>query len=165
MSSTTKQVAGPLVPEPLPFKIRSSYQRLLTAATELNSASDRFAKLVGEIDAVLKPLNIGITSWVTMNRWSGEHSSGYDQVGYTKVGGKWCVALSAVEERPDRPEDDEEVWAFSEGPRRLRLMAIDYLPNLLDALAKEAVGETKNIAEKTHDLQELVSALKDGGKQ
>jgi hypothetical protein len=154
----------PKGPEPLPAKIRSSYQKLLTAATELNSAPDRFAK-PGEIDAALKPLNIGITSWVKIAEWGGEHSCGYDQVGYCKIGGKWCVALSTVEEHPDRIDDDWEVWAFSEGPRRLRLKAIDYLPTLLDTLAKEAVGETKNIAERAHDLQELVAALKDGGEQ
>ncbi|MGA2723189.1 MAG: hypothetical protein ABSG79_12350 [Bryobacteraceae bacterium] len=152
--------------EPLPERVRSSYQKLLTAATELNSASDRFSKLVAEIDATLKPLNIGITSWVKMGPgWSSENHSGYDQVGYHKVNGKWCVALSSVEENFDGREDDWEVWAFSDGPRRLRLKAIDYLPNLLDELAKQAVGETRNVAQKTNDLEQLVFALKDGGQQ
>jgi len=81
------------------------------------------------------------------------------------VNGKWCVALSSVEENFDGREDDWEVWAFSDGPRRLRLKAIDYLPNLLDELAKQAVGETRNVAQKTNDLEQLVFALKDGGQQ
>jgi hypothetical protein len=154
-------------PEPLPTRVRSSYQKLLAAATALNSASDRFAKLVAEIDAALKPLNIGITSWVQMgSKWMDDHGSiGYDQVGYTKVGGKWCIALSQVEEFHDGRDDGEETWAFSDGPRSLRLKAIDYLPALLDDLAKKAVDETKNIAERTTDLQQLVSALKNGAKQ
>ena len=152
--------------EPLPTRVRSSYQKLLTAATALNSASDRFAKLVAEIDTTLKPLNIGITSWVKMGSgWCDEHTTGYDQVGYTKVGGKWCIALSEVEGHEAFGEDKWEIWAFSEGPRSLRLKAIDYLPALLDELAEKAVDETKNIAERTTDLQQLVSALKSGAKQ
>jgi hypothetical protein len=60
--------------EPLPARVKSSYQKLLSAATELNSASDRFSKLVAEIDAALKPLNIGIASFVRMGPgWSGEY--------------------------------------------------------------------------------------------
>lgn len=97
--------------------------------------------------------------------WCDEHTTGYDQVGYTKVGGKWCIALCEVTEVPDRGDDNWEIWAFSEGPRSLRLKAIDYLPALLDELAKKAVDETKNIAERTNDLQQLVSALKNGAKQ
>lgn len=152
--------------EPLPLRVRSSYQKLLGAATELNSASDRFSKLVAEIDATLKPLNIGITSWVKIGSgWGSEHSSGYDQVGYTKVGGKWCIALSSVEEFVDGRDDDCDVWAFGDGPRRLRLRAIDYLPDLLDELAKEAVDETKKLTARTDDLQQLLSALKESVKK
>ena len=151
--------------EPLPARVKSSFQKLLSAATELNSASDRFSKLVAEIDATLKPLNIGIAAFVRMGTgWSGDYSRGYDEVGYAKINGKWCIALREVEEFHDR-EDGEEVWAFADGPRRLRLKAIDYLPNLLEDMAKKATGETKSITAKTTDLQQLVSALKAGGTQ
>ena len=84
--------------EPLPVKVKSSFQKLLSAATELNSASDRFSKLVAEIDATLKPLNIGIASFVQMDSWCGDHSRGYNEVGYAKINGKWCIALREVEE-------------------------------------------------------------------
>src|SRR5258708_5017193 len=84
--------------EPLPIRVKSSYQKLLSAATELNSASDRFSKLVAEIDATLKPLNIGIASFVQMGPgWSAEYSRGHDDVGYAKINGKWCIALREVE--------------------------------------------------------------------
>jgi uncharacterized protein YukE len=167
-----KQVAGPAVPEPLSAQIRSSYQKLLAATAELNSASDRFSKLVGEIDATLKPLNIGITSWVQMGpgrRDDGrQYSTFYDSVGFSKIDGKWCIALATLEKfDDDRPEEEQDwtIWAFAEGPRSLRLKAIQYLPTLLDALAKKAIGETENIAERTQDLQEIVSALRIGGKK
>jgi hypothetical protein len=152
--------------EPLPARVKSSYQKLLSAATELNSASDRFSKLVAEIDATLKPLNIGIESFVQMGPgWSEAYTRGHHEVGYAKINGKWCIMLREVEETPSNPEEQYELWAFSDGPRRLRLKAIDYLPNLLEELAKKATGETKDINAKTTDLQQLVSALKESARQ
>jgi hypothetical protein len=94
-----------------------------------------------------------------------ENTMGYHQVGYSKVDGKWCIALTEVTEYPDGREDDCVIWAFSDGPRRLRLRAIDYLPKLLDELANKAMSETLHIASRMDDLQELVNGLKEGGKQ
>lgn len=151
-------------PELLPARVQSSFQKLRAAVNELNTASDRFTKLVGEIDAILKPLNIGIPCWVMLgHRWSGENMSGFEQVGYAKSGGKWGIALRSVTEYPNS-EDDDEVWAFADGPRRLRLKAIDYIPALLDELAVKATEGTKDITEKTNELVGLVSALKEATK-
>jgi hypothetical protein len=153
-------------PDQLATKVRSSYTKLLTAASALNSASDRFTKLIAEIEAALKPLNVGITAWVRMgDGWHDDDSSGYREVGYCKYGGKWCIAISEVEEYRDGREDGVQLWTFGEAPRRLRLQAIDYIADLLDALANVAVAETGNIAKRTNDLELLVSALKDGSKQ
>jgi hypothetical protein len=163
---SSKALGGLFMPskkdsEPLPTRVQSSFHKLKGAASELNAASDRFAKLIGEIDATLKPLNIGITCWVKMGvGWNDGYLSGYDQVGYTKITGKWGVALSSVTANPNEVTDFEE-WMFSDGPRRLRLLAIDYIPELLDELAKQAVKGTKDIAEKISEVEGLVSALKE----
>jgi hypothetical protein len=147
--------------EPLPVRVQSSFQKLKGAATQLNAAADRFAKLIGEIDATLKPLNIGIDCWVKMgDGWDLGYSSGYDQVGYTKIEGKWGVALSSVTEDQNGETTYDGLWSFSDGPRELRLRAIDYIPQLLEALAEQAVVGTMNISNKTSQLEIVVSALK-----
>jgi hypothetical protein len=149
---------------PLPARVQSSFQNLKAAANELNSASDRFTKLVTEIDAILKQLNIGIETWVQIgSKWCDDFdSSGYDQVGYSKVNGKWGVCLKSVTENANNPFDDIEVWSFGDGPRRLRLEAVEYLPTLLEELARKAADGTRDITDKTFDLESFVSALKGG---
>jgi uncharacterized protein YukE len=147
---------------PLPVRVQSSFNKLKAAASELNSASDRITKLVGEIDAVLKPLNIGIDTWVQIgSAWCDENlNTGYNEVGYSKVNGKWGISLRSVTENPSNPFDDIVEWSFGDGPRRLRLESIDYLPPLLDELAKKADDGTRELNDKTSDLESFVSALK-----
>jgi hypothetical protein len=147
---------------PLASRVQSSFQNLRGAVTQLNSASDYFSKLIGEADATLKPLNIGIVCWVNLGpKWFDDRGhSGFDQVGYTKINGKWGIALRSVTEYESAADDDDDVWPFAEGPRRLRLKAIDYIPELLDELAKKAVEGAKDITEKATELEGLVSALK-----
>ena len=151
-------------PSTLPTRVQSSLKTLSAAATELNAASDKFSKLIAEIDAALKPMNVGIASWVNIgSKWSDDRgNSGYDQIGYARVNGKWGIALRSVEEDFSGVEDTEEIWAFSDGPRRLRLSSIDYIPALLDALAKEATINTKDIQERTGHLAAIVDAVKGG---
>jgi hypothetical protein len=143
------------------MRVQSSLQKLSTAATALNEASDRFAKLIAEIDAVLKNMNIGIASWVIMgSRWCDENgNSGYDQVGYAKINGKWGIAIRSFQQDDSGAEFDE-TWSFAESPRRLRLASIEYIPALLDELAKEATKNTTDIQEKTNHLLAIVSAVK-----
>ena len=78
--------------EPLPARVHSSFQKLTDATGALNSASDRFSKLVGEVDVILKSQNIGTVCWVTMgSSWNSDYFSGYDQIGYAKINGKWML--------------------------------------------------------------------------
>jgi hypothetical protein len=136
--------------------VQSSFRKVAAAANALNAASDRFSRLVGEIDTLLKPLNIGIPCWVTVSNWSTENDRGEDQVGYAKINGKWCIGLRSVSDFSEQCED----WVFSEGPRRMRLKAVDYLAELLDELAKKTEEGTASITEKTSYLEDLVSGLK-----
>jgi hypothetical protein len=44
------------------------------AAANLNSVSDELGKSIEELDAALKKLNIGVTSWASMARARSEES-------------------------------------------------------------------------------------------
>jgi len=154
---------------PLPAKIRSSFQQLTVAASSLNTASDRLSKVVAKIDEALKPLNIGLESWVNMGGpWVS--ADGYEEygelVGYAKIGGKWGVALRTFEEDVRSGEYvSDEKWLFNEGPRKLRLKALDYIPDLLAQLATEAAKFTAQISNKTKEAEQLVQALKGSASQ
>lgn len=154
--------------EPLPVKVQSSFQQLADAAKTLNAASDRFSKLVAEIDTALKPLNIGLVCWVNIGGpWRSEDGEQEyrEQVGYAKIGGKWGIALRTVNEVVYRDDSDIEQWLFNDAPRQLRLKAIDFIPDMLCELSKEAANFTEKITKKTVDVQQLVSALKGSAKQ
>ena len=153
-------------PQSLPSKVKASYEKLVSAASELNAASDRFAKLIVEINATLKPLNIGIPTFVQMGlRWSSDNARGYDEVGYAKESGKWGIVVRQVELSTTSDEvESAETWAFADGPRRLRLEAIEHLPKLLDELARKAEKETNDIAKRSGELELFVAVLKESAK-
>jgi hypothetical protein len=136
---------------------------LSVAAETLNNASDELSKLVAELDSTLKSLNIGLNCWVDIaGPWhSPDGSRTYrEQVGYTKRSGKWGIALRTMDDCTYEEDANVEEWAFSDAPRQLRLRAVDRIPELLDEMVKEAAKFTKEIADKTQEVQRVVSAVK-----
>lgn len=155
---TAKKDHEPLVP-----RVQSSFQQLSAAASTLNSASDRLSKLVAELDSALKPLNVGLVCWVDIEPpWTSQDGLGIssEQIGYAKISGKWGIALRTVDQYLNMGEEHIEHWAFNDAPRQLRLKGIDRIPELLDELARKAAETTKQIAKKTEEVQQLVSAVK-----
>src|SRR5437867_2390533 len=82
-------------------RVQTSYKQLSAAAANLNSVSDELNKVVGVVDTGLKKLNLGISAWVEV---SGNDRIGPDgcewwsrDIGYTKVGDKWGIALRTAE--------------------------------------------------------------------
>jgi len=149
---------------PLLERVASYYTQLSTVAADLNAVSDELGKSIAEIDAALKKLNLGISTWVTIH---GDDSSPYDDsfwnrdIGYAKVSSKWGISLRTVNGQysdPDRAETEE--WLFNDAPRSLRLEAIDKIPELLEQLSKEAVKTTKNIRARLSEAQAVAEAVK-----
>ena len=143
-------------------RIQGSYKQLSQAAISLNSASEELGKAVSILDAALKKLNLGISAWVHM--CGNEDPSNGDwwsrNLGYTKVGDKWGIALKDCSGNYNWPEgDSEEIWLFNEGPRWMRTEAVGKIPDLLDALIKQAEDTTKKIKDKTAQAYELAVAM------
>jgi len=142
-------------------RAQTSYQKLATVAANLNTASDQLGKIVAELEAALKSLNLGISSWVTFCEW-GELPEWYSSdVGYDKVDGKWGIAIRSCGGDVANPQDDwtSDVWLFNDAPRALRLQAIDKIPDLLEKLVKDAVAFTDQINDKLKQSRELSTAI------
>ena len=141
----------------------NSLQQIKQAAGTLNAATDRFSKVILEIEEFLKTLNIGVACWVTIpgTEWADEQTgaSGFNQLGYSKVNGKWGFALSSFNDYADEPD----VWAFHDSSRDLRLKSVACLPLLLDELANGATKLSHDVDERTHEVEQLVAALKGRG--
>ncbi len=142
-------------------KIQAHFQALSSVASSLNKASDELTKVVAILDEALKNLNVGLTVWVTF-RSRGVEPQEYDndQIGYCKVNGKWGIALRQI--WGDYGMDyfaSEGPWLFNEAPREMRLHGVDKIPEVIEALGKEAFDTTKKIHEKTQEVRELSGAI------
>jgi hypothetical protein len=141
-------------------KIQTHFRALSTAAASLNTASDELTNVVGVLDEALRKLNIGLTVWVTFSKWVDELRCGEDQIGYCKVNGKWGIALCRIWGDDAMAEDAVEgLWLFNDAPRELRLAGVDKIPEVVEALGKEAFNTTKRIQEKTQEVRNLANVV------
>lgn len=142
-------------------RIAAAYKRLAESATYLNTASDELGKSILALEAALRGLNLGVTTWV---QFAGSENSDGDFtdhcVGYAKVGGKWGIALSVAKGNRSWPEDSrDDEWLFNDAPRALRADAVDALPELVESLVTTAETTAKKIKEKTGRARELAATI------
>ena len=142
-------------------KIQTTYKHLSLAATELNTASDGLADAVLMLDDTLRRLNLGVSAWVTLSGDDDEDGSWWQRaIGYTRIGDKWGIALKNASGHyaiPDR--DSVEEWLFNDAPRWMRVESVGRIPDLLEALLKQAQDTTRKIKAKTEEALVLVQAV------
>ena len=143
-------------------RVADSFSRLRTAAKDLNSISDELGKSITEIDSALKKLNLGVSVWVRIREGNGlPNQSWYwrEEVGYDKTNSSWGIFLRKADGDYSYDDEREEVWRFSDGPRALRIAALDFIPELIDKLSEEAAKTTTTIRSKLNDVQLVAAAL------
>jgi hypothetical protein len=142
-------------------KTQDSYKRLSLAAVSLNAASDDLGEAISVFDAALKRLNLGISAWVVVSGNNDEDGDWWSrEIGYTKIGDKWGIALKASDGNYSYPErDSAEKWLFNDAPRWMRIEAVGKIPDLLDGLVKQAEETTKKIKTKTEEALALAAAM------
>jgi hypothetical protein len=151
---------------PLSARVTAHYRQLSAAAADLNAVSDELGKSVQELDSALKKLNLGVSVWVTITGSEDENQNYWnDDVGYTKIDGKWGIALRSVSGNLNWDQYKEEAWLFNDAPRSLRLTAIGKIPELLKQLSADAAEMTKQIKGRLAEVQEVASAVKLAAKE
>jgi hypothetical protein len=141
-----------------------SFDELSSAAAALNKASNELTTTIATLDQALNRLNVGLTVWTLVIVWPDPDGSGQyerEDVGYSKVGGSWGLAIRKLVGDENNPEPDEvrDVWAFNDAPRDLRLRAVQKLPDLLDALGKAAVKTAEAVNKKLAEARAFTAAL------
>jgi len=149
---------GPTGPE----RVGSAFPLLVIAATELNSASDQLTATISELDAALQKLNLGVAAWVPFAE-GGDETGWYwsRSLGYARVGTTWGIALREVDgdyNNPDRESSDS--WLFNNAPRWMRVDAIGKIPDLLEALIKQANATTAKLKKKNEQAKELTTVIR-----
>lgn len=142
-------------------RVSSSYHQLSLAASHLNLVSDELGKSIAILDAALKKLNLGISTWSRLDRWEdpgGNYSTRY--IGYAKVNNRWGIALRTVAGNNTQPEEATvEEWLFNEAPRTLRIEAVDKLPDLFDNLIQEADNAIRKVKAQSLSARQLAASL------
>ncbi|HKM84980.1 MAG TPA: hypothetical protein VJW96_02165 [Terriglobales bacterium] len=142
-------------------RVQAAYKQLSLTATTLNSASDDLGSAISVLDAALQRLNLGITAWVTLSGNEDHYGEWWSRdIGYTRVGDKWGIALKTASGNYGNPDQDSvEKWLFNDAPRWMRIEAVGKIPDLLEALIRQAEDTTKKIQDKTADVLELAAAM------
>jgi hypothetical protein len=136
------------------------YKQLTQAATSINQASDELGDAISILDAALKNLNLGVPAWVQLSGSQHQGGSYWSRdIGYTKIGSKWGIALRTASGHDAFDDENEETWLFNEAPRWLRIEAVGMIPNLLEALVKRTAETTEKIKKKTAQALELAAAI------
>jgi hypothetical protein len=139
-------------------RVQNSYKQLSLAAADLNTASDELGTAISVWDAALKKLNLGVSAWAELSS-GGDEPYWWDRsVGYTKLKDRWGIALR-TREGVDPVDAKVETWPFNEAPRWMRIEGVGKLPDLLEALLKQAEDTTKKIKGKIAETYDLAKAI------
>jgi chaperonin cofactor prefoldin len=146
-----------------PEKVQAAYRQLSTSAASLNAVSDELRESISELETALEKLNLGVSAWVKIaggNDDSGQYYWSRD-LGYTQFGKEWGLALRKVSGDECHPEDEsQQIWQFNEAPRWMRVDGVGKIPELLEALNKQAEDTAKKIKTKTVEAKALAEAIK-----
>jgi len=142
-------------------KIQATFKQLTHAAVDLNIASDGLNKPIYSCEAALKKLNLGVSAWVQLSGADSRNGLWWERcLGYTQMKDRWGIALRTRQgHHADDEGDTEEFWSFNDAPRWMRIEAVAKLPDLLDALLKQAEDTTQKITKKIAQANELVDAI------
>jgi len=163
-----KIAARPVSPqmEPRPVTSRNDdplLSKLSRRATELNSISDSLSKQIEVLEGQLKQLNLGVTAWARVNHtYDDEGGECITEIGYSRFRSRWGIALRSCYIEPSH-EEHEEMWPFTDGPRQLRIDAVDKIPELLEQLDTEAEKMISALSAKVKKVEELTSKMKPTG--
>lgn len=149
--------------EPLALRVESAFRKLSSTASDLNFSSDELGRLISQLDVALRKLNLGIPAWVVIRGGDDPEEGWYwsEQLGYDKIGGTWGIAVRTTTGSFHNPQQDAvESWLFNEGPRAIRLLAIEHIPALLEKLSSEADQAAKKIRIKLAEVQEVATVVK-----
>jgi hypothetical protein len=145
-------------------KLQASYQNLSTASNALNTVSDKLGAAARALDDAITKLNPGVEAWIRVSQTTPDDDAPLqvieERLGFAKISGRWGLSLRLV--RADETQDHEEIlgdWLFNDGPRDLRIKAIEYVPNLVDALAKKAAETAEVVGRKADAALELANTL------
>src|SRR5437870_2712624 len=144
-------------------KLQTSYQNLAAAANTLNAAYDTFGSAANTVEEALNKLDPGVTAWVTLSTSMTQEDAPWEifeeRLGYGKANGRWGLTLCTVTKNEKGEKEIKDSWLFNDAPRNLRLKAIEHVPALIEALAREAAQTAKKVSDGADFARQLAVSI------
>lgn len=132
------------------------FTRLEELSTQLNESSDSLSESIKRVEAKLASLRLGVSVWVEdatidtercVSREGDVEGEIYIRLGYTKIDGKWCLAIGDEKNNFQRGymEEGYKLLPLLQAPREHRVRALQLIPRLIKALEAGAEAELKAV--------------------
>lgn len=137
--------------------IVSTIAALRDTVAALDMQTDQLGQAITELEDLLQVIKPGVAAWATIavrdgvNGWSRA-------IGYTKINGRWSLALR---ERKKEGET-ENVWAFNEAARWMRVEAAAHIPELFAALVQRTMEMSEAMSNRTQQVRAIAGLVRQG---
>ena len=152
------------MPEDIPVtdRVKKSFSALSSVASVLNASSDKLSSNIASLEAELKKLSLGVSSFVVFEDRCPRQFPFYDhdKLLYSKVNGKWGFVIETLAGHEEADDHSvHETWPFNEAPRGKRVKAVDFIPALLDKLAVDAAKMVEEVDERCEAVAKITEAI------
>lgn len=114
-------------------------------ADRLNQTSNRMSENLKDIQEKLNHLNLGVQCFITI-----ENIENNVKIGYSRFNKHWCLTI----------KKDNEQWSLLQAPRYLRILSIQHIPTLIEAMivaTEAAIIKTEKSAKVAKMILESMS--------
>lgn len=144
-------------------RIVASFKQLNNASIELNAIASQLAKSITSLEEALNRLNLGVSAWYEIAGNEDHQNGSYwsRDVGYTKIGYEWRIALRQLSGNHQVEDShNEQIWVFSDAPRWMCVDGAGKLPELFDELIKRTVATTEKLKARIPQTEDLAAAVR-----
>lgn len=142
-------------------RIASSFKQLAAVSADLNDAAKELGRSVGSLEAALRSLNLGVSAWYAIAGDEDNDGSYWSRdIGYTRIGDQWRIALRTANGNYQVGHYSEQVWAFNDAPRWMCVESVGKLPDVFDRLISQSMDTTEKIKARTVEAEELAAAVR-----
>lgn len=128
------------------------------SASELNAGTETVNSVLASAETKLAKMNLGFEVWVPDSLSSiqiSEYSYQDTELGFAKIGTDWSLAVRVREGKRDPRSGDFDWYPLPipgstrllDASRRVRIKALQHIPELLEALKSKADGAAAAIRE------------------
>jgi chaperonin cofactor prefoldin len=141
--------------------IQSAFSRLATESASLNKYTQEVNETVSAIEEEIKKFNIGQEIWVDIDEVMEPTFIKKYRLGYANRNSVWGFVVTAVTCDLLLPQHEKEIgdWTFKSAPRRVRLLAVENIPSLLEKLAKRVETLARKARNSASKAQEILSSI------